>query len=504
MGQAMLQLSLPIDTDFPEIRAKSLMNHTFSHNGTCDESVRCALEDTYSSLFEETSKFNRRIVSFQANKIETLHNWFKYREGFSAQLVEILLNEFSISETQQILDPFAGSCTTLLEAKLNGLNAVGIELLPHCHLAWKVKANIFAYQVDELCAIRDLLRQDEPPATNLPFPHLTITEGAFPAETERAIVDYKQWFETLDISGVAKTLCQAVLMSILEDVSYTRKDGQYLRWDSRAEKIVTRNKTRVESGQEPVEGIDKGILPSVKIALLRKFDSIIRDVHELQQQSPPASQQQLIKGSSLYVLPQMEPNQFDAVITSPPYANRYDYTRTYALELAYLNVDNHIFDLRQGLLSCTVENRPKSADLQVHYQTLGRIADYKRITEIIGNNAALNEINRALSIRNSRGEINNRGVLKMIEQYFAELTFIYSELYRVCRSGAYVAFVNDNVRYAGEVIPVDLISTNLAEAVGFTPIKVYVLPQRKGNSSQQMGKFGRQELRKSITIWKKP
>ena len=107
-------------------------------------------------------------------------------------------------------------------------------------------------------------------------------------------------------------------------------------------------------------------------------------------------------------------------------------------------------------------------------------------------------------MRNSRGEINNRGVLKMIEQYFAELTFIYSELHRVCRSGAYVAFVNDNVRYAGEVIPVDLISTNLAEEVGFTPIKVYVLPQRKGNSSQQMGKFGRQELRKSITVWQKP
>lgn len=504
MGQAMLQLSLPIDTEFSEISMKSLRNHTFSHNGTCDESVRCALEDTYGSLLEETNKFSRRIVSFQANKIEILHNWFKYREGFSAQLVEILLNEFRISGTQRILDPFAGSCTTLLEAKLNGFNAVGIELLPHCHLAWLIKANIFAYQMDELCSIRDLIRQSEPPVTSLPFPHLTITEGAFPAETERAIVDYKRWFETLGISEVAKTLCQAILMSILEDVSYTRKDGQYLRWDSRAEKIITRNKTRVESGQEAVEGIDKGVLPSVKQALLHKFDSIIRDVDELQHQSPPESQQQLIKGSSLYVLPEMEPSQFDAVITSPPYANRYDYTRTYALELAYLNVDNHIFDLRQGLLSCTVENRPKSADLQLHYQRLGRLADYERVTEIITNNAALNEINRALAVRNSRGEINNRGVLKMIEQYFAELTFVYSELYRVCRSGACVAFVNDNVRYAGEVIPVDLISTNLAEEVGFTPVKVYVLPQRKGNSSQQMGKFGRQELRKSITIWQKP
>ncbi len=92
----------------------------------------------------------------------------------------------------------------------------------------------------------------------------------------------------------------------------------------------------------------------------------------------------------------------------------------------------------------------------------------------------------------------------MINQYFTELTFIFAELYQVCRSNAGVVFVNDNIRYAGEVIPVDTLSTNLAEQVGFIPSKIYVLPQRKGNSSQQMGKFGREALRKSITIWKKP
>ncbi len=79
----------------------------------------------------------------------------------------------------------------------------------------------------------------------------------------------------------------------------------------------------------------------------------------------------------------------------------------------------------------------------------------------------------------------------------------------MCRSGAHVdfvndAFVNDNVRYAGEIIPVDPLSANLAEQFGFEPLKIYVLPQRKGNSSQQMGKFGRAALRKSIPIWRKP
>ncbi len=200
----------------------------------------------------------------------------------------------------------------------------------------------------------------------------------------------------------------------------------------------------------------------------------------------------------------MGANQFAAVITSPPYANRYDYTRTYALELAYLGIGKEIFNLRQSQLSCTVENKPKLDELEKHYQTIGHFDRYTRILNIIQNNEALAEVNAALQTRNKRGEINNRGVLSMIDQYFTELTFVFAELCRTCRPGANVAFVNDNVRYAGEVIPVDLLSTNLAEQVGFEPVKVYVLPQRKGNSSQQMGKFGREPLRKSITIWRKP
>ena len=92
----------------------------------------------------------------------------------------------------------------------------------------------------------------------------------------------------------------------------------------------------------------------------------------------------------------------------------------------------------------------------------------------------------------------------MIEQYFQELTFVFAELFRISKDGSHIAFVNDNVRYGGEIIPVDTITTNLAEIVGFEPTKIYVLAQKKGNSSQQMERFGRAELRKSITIWRKP
>lgn len=212
----------------------------------------------------------------------------------------------------------------------------------------------------------------------------------------------------------------------------------------------------------------------------------------------------MLAGNVLYTLPLLEDHQFRAVITSPQYANRYDYTRTYALELAYLAVGRDVFALRQDQLSCTVENRSKSDELRAFYARHGLLERWRRIAQIIAGNKALAEVSAALKTRLARGEINNKGVLPMVEQYFTELAFVFFEIFRTCKSGAHVAFVNDNVRYAGEIVPVDTLSTSLAEQTGFIPVKIYVLPQRKGNSSQQMGKFGRAALRKSITVWRKP
>ena len=65
----------------------------------------------------------------------------------------------------------------------------------------------------------------------------------------------------------------------------------------------------------------------------------------------------------------------------------------------------------------------------------------------------------------------------------------------------FLFMANDNVRYAGVSISVDLILSEIAENTGFKIKKILVLPQEKGNSSQQMGIHGRNSLRKSIYIW---
>lgn len=495
---------LQLFADFEKAVRPPITRDAFSHDQVCRETERIALERNYGHLLEETDRFSRQLVSFQANKTETLHSWIKYREGFSAALVQLLMQECQVHTGDKILDPFAGSGTTLLVSMMLGIDAIGVELLPNCHLAWEGKRRAFEYDVMELERLLDLLNTETPPPSPKRFPHLTITESAFPLAIEAELMAYSDWFATVEMSDNARVLSRFVLMSILEEISYTRKDGQYLRWDGRARKIVDRNQQRRAKGASLITGIDKGDLPGVRETLIAAFRHVVDDIIQLQADPSPESRQEILPGNTLAILPTLQADQFDAVITSPPYANRYDYTRTYALELAYLGVEDEVFRLRQQMLSCTVENRPKLSELQDNYSQIGNPKMFERVECAVRNNLALQEINQALSRRADRGEINNRGVLGMIDQYFTELAFVFAELHRVCRSGARVAFVNDNVRYAGEVIPVDLLSTDLAAAVGFIPEKVYVLPQRKGNSSQQMGRFGRVALRKSITIWRKP
>lgn len=469
---------------------------------------RLKLEEKYWNITCITDKFNRQSVSYQLSKKDSLHRWLKYKEGFSAELVELLIGEFNIPKKGIILDPFLGSGTTALVSCINGINSIGYDILPMSEIAIKAKLSLYLYNIEELNRLLHEVQNINVPVDYKECtPYISITKDGYPLETSYEISYYTQYFSNSNYSSEAKNLIILCILNSLERISYSAKDGQYLRWDCRCPKIIEAEKARLAAGKKPfVVKLNKGNLPTLKDALKEELSVVIADITTLQSQNENFTNVicKFVCGSALFEMPKIESDTIDGVITSPPYCNRYDYTRTYAMELAYLGVnEGGIKNLRQELLSCTVENKTKVDRLREFYGTIGREQDFERILQIIRQNKSLQEINYALEQRNANGEINNKGVLKMVDGYFTELTFIFAELYRICKVGSYVAFVNDNVRYAGEVIPVDFLTTELAEQVGFKPVKIYTLKQKKGNSSQQMKKYGRVALRKSITIWKK-
>ena len=201
-------------------------------------------------------------------------------------------------------------------------------------------------------------------------------------------------------------------------------------------------------------------------------------------------------GSCLDILPQLKTESYDCLITSPPYCNRYDYTRTYALELALLGVnEDGLVKLRQEMLSCTVENRAK--DL------LALNPKWKPAVAAADNQALLQSILAYLDSQKELDLLNNDGIPRMVRGYFYEMACVIFESARVLKSGAPLIMVNDNVRYAGASISVDIILSEIAEQLGFEVEQILVLPNGKGNSSQQMGAHGRDALRKCVYLWRK-
>ncbi len=447
----------------------------------------------YNEIIKTDKNLSRMIVSFQGNKNLSSYRWYKYKEAFSASLVRYLLSEYNIPKGI-ILDPFAGSGTTLFASSEIGYNSEGIELLPIGQQIIKnrmISKNLTKSELFRLSFWKDKLPWKELKPTGK-INTLRITDGAYPEPTEKSISKFLNGIkkETPNI----RSILFFALLCILESISYTRKDGQCLRWDYRAGRKRGKKK------------FDKGIIYTFEKAITSKLSDIINDIkgknihpslfNNMEIEKTDHGIIKLYSGSCLNILPNLDDLKYQSIVTSPPYCNRYDYTRTYALEHALMGIgEQELSDLRQKMLSCTVENKEKSLS------TLKN--DWLTPIQLCQKNELLKLIIEYLEYKKSKNELNNNGIPRMIKGYFYEMACVIMECHRVLKDNGIMFMVNDNVRYAGASVPVDLILSKIAEHIGFTIDNILILPIGKGNSSQQMGLHGREVLRKCVYVWRK-
>jgi hypothetical protein len=383
-----------------------------------------------------------------------------------------------------------------------GWQSYGIELLPVGTFVMKTREALNNLDVKEFKKTVSVIWNELSLITehNKQINHVSITKDAFPDDTEESLNKYLSYCLDIPDENI-QTLLKFAAFTVLEEISYTRKDGQYLRWDYRCKRDL--------AGKP----FDKGKILNFEEAVKNKLNQIVQDLSPVQSNSlfpqfdthvKERTSVKIIEGSCLEELPKFENDTFDFIITSPPYCNRYDYTRTYALELIYLGYDSdEIRNLRQSMVSCTVENKEKVEFLRNFYESIGKIDSFEQVLNVYDNSAAMVEVNTILDELNKLGELNNNNIPRMVKNYFFELCFVIYEMARITKSGGYCVMVNDNVRYGGEEIPVDLILSEFAENFGYNVNKILVLPKGKGNSSQQMGNFGRTEVRKCVYLWQK-
>ena len=448
----------------------------------------------YKDSYSVNQDLDRRLVSYQGDKTKRVTRWCRFKEAFSASFVRYIISQVGVT-SGNVLDPFAGSGTTLFSASESGFDAVGMELLPNAIAIMNVRSTLrnmeLAKTAREIAKFASTLAWEELGPIS-PFRHLSITQGAFPTSNETWLGRYLYDAEMVENPDTQRLLRFAA-MCVLEDISYTRKDGQYLRWDHRAQRRSYRKST-----------FHKGDIQDFTTAITDKCRQIAEDIDaeaNLSQECKDVTEfghASIINGSALNLLPSVEKQSVDCVITSPPYCNRYDYTRTYALELAMLGVDDiQIKQLRQSMLSCTVENKDKShlySEQHTSYDEAERAFESQELLQLV-----LLFLDTCLQDR----KLNNNGIPRMVNNYFKELTSIIFECSRVLKVGAPLVLVNDNVRYQGVQIPVDLILSNIAYDAGFDIEHIWVLPTGKGSSSQQTIAHGKESIRKCVYVWRK-
>lgn len=172
-----------VSNTVPKVKSSSL--------GEIDNLDR-QLHQHFQSKFVVQPSLTRLLVSFQANKSRPIYRWYKYKEAFSASLVEFLSQKYEITQGK-ILDPFAGSGTALFAASEAGIDADGVELLPIGQYIINTKKLLdIEFTPEDLERLKtwselQIWKQFEGKSA---LPELRITQGAYPQLTKTGIEQY--------------------------------------------------------------------------------------------------------------------------------------------------------------------------------------------------------------------------------------------------------------------------------------------------------------------------
>ncbi len=424
-----------------------------------DQSERRRIEAKYSTLIHEDFRLGQ-LVSYVGNKTIPILRLYRYKEAFAFPFVQEFIRRFGLTQSDYLFDPFCGMGTTLFAAMQQGIPAIGIDRLPIATFVARTLPLFFSVEppllLETFQALSDKARNAEPAQI---ASDVAIMQKAFPKTTLLALRRWKTVIAELDYP--LRDIFSLLFLSILEPCSYTTKDGQFLRL--RPDKQVA----------------DPAAMLQRKVHEAQTDITLLRQLWGNQQKiSPPLVQ--LADARDLSEVPFAQSPT--ALITSPPYANRYDYTRTYALELCFNFVKSsaELKTLRFGILRSHIEAKVAATDRPPH-PVIQEVVDL---------------------LRGNERKLNNPRIPAMLTAYFVDMRQVISEWGRVLAPGAQVAMVVDNVRFDGELVPVDLVLSELAEGMGFK-VQQVIVARYKGNSSQQMGKYGRVPVRESIVVWRK-
>jgi len=364
-----------------------------------------------------------------------VHRWFRYSAGFSAQWVETVITQAKEQGEVTVLDPFAGSGTTLLASEKLEVECYGIEAHPFvmrvakAKLLYRTCPDAYLEHINKIIKCAENLQGcvDEYPS---------LIRECFSDSSLECLDKLRKSWNSFATDSSQSQLAWLTLIAILRSVSHAgTAPWQYI--------LPSKKK------QSPLQPISAFQLMAENIATDMKIAA-----------KTAVSPAKIIQ-SDARTCNGVPDNFANLIITSPPYANNYDYADATRLEMCFMREIEGWGDLqnavRQHLIrSCSqhVTNKNVNLDEVLASPELEPIKD------------SIIEICHQLS-QERRLHGGKKNYHLMIACYFFDMAKVWIALRRVCKKPATVCFVIGDSAPYGIYVPVIEWMGLLALAAGF-------------------------------------
>lgn len=374
--------------------------------------------------------------TFVNNMKLPIHRWYRFSAGFSARWCYDLIKEYKKLGKNNIVDPFAGSGTTLLESENLNVNSIGLESHPlifeiaRAKLSWDVDTRLLYNQsIDILKKAKSL--------NEMPLEYPSLIEKCYPNDSLVKLDKLRTVIESLDLKDKAGRILWLALISILRTCAPVgTANWQYILPNKKKAVII-----------DPYE------------AYSNKISQMIMDIKL--KQSLSCEKKAKIYLEDARTIKSIPNDWCDLLITSPPYANNYDYADATRLEMSFLRQINGWTDLQNNVRVHLVRSCTQHVSSIVN-ETYA-IIDDPLLTPIKDE---LKEVCKLLEVErlNHGGKKNYH---TMLASYFLDISKILHELRPKCKDGSVMCWVIGDSAPYGIYAPVDKWTGKLALYAGF-------------------------------------
>ncbi len=335
----------------------------------------------------------------------------------------------------RVLDPFVGSGTTCLACDEMHVESFGIEAHPFVYRVAQAK---LGYSAD-------------------PGRLISKAESAF-AFARRATADIAHYPAIIGKCYGAETLDYLDRFRRAVEAEQDGTPEARLLWMALVSSLRAVSEAGTAPGQYVLPGRRKTVPPPPEATLRKTLQTIPADIRFMAHRAKPLTR---LRADDARVCASVPDGWATLVVTSPPYANNYDYADATRLEMAFLGEISGWGDLqdtvRKHLVrSCSQHVPPSSVNLD----------DVLASPEIAPIRDEIAPVCRELSsVRLERG--GKKTYNNMIACYFLDMARTWRALRRVCSSPSEVCFVIGDSAPYGVYVPVIEWLGKLALAAGF-------------------------------------